>query len=341
MPLPTRWRMGSLANRGRPPKELLRSLSLIQQLRPFVVNRVSVAVRDLQFFSALARGMRISRKQLVELFLDYVIAVAQGDTAALRGHAFASALPRKFLREMTSGLFRTDEPLTAPDTAIIYAILAAYQIAEIQAVSARVGLGVATHHYGGVFRSESALAGDKLDAISAAGRFLTLRAAFAEEGGLWPRIDTIKDALALRKDPRLQNVRSQLALLHGGLATGDRDAISEARREIRKARQRLQRRAGWDRALRWVAYLSVPVGVAEVLSGTPPLVGTSIAVIGAAEPPGQERSNEITNGCFSGHEATRATGQRGTDPTPPRNSFIFLHQFSGLCNQFSALNFNL
>jgi hypothetical protein len=35
-------------------------------------------------------------------------------------------------------------------------------------------------------------------------------------------------------------------------------------------------------ALLWVAYLSVPVGVAEVLSGTPPLIGTLIAVIGAA-----------------------------------------------------------
>jgi hypothetical protein len=282
VPLPTRWKMGPLANRGRPPKELLRSLSLIQQLRPFVVNRVSVAVRDLQFFSALASGIGVSRKQLVELFLDYVIAVVQGDAATLREHVFTSALPRKFLRDMTSGLFQMGDPSSGPDTVIIFAILAAQQIAEIQAVSARVGLGVATHHYGGVFRSESALSGDKLDAVSAAGGFLTLRAAFAEEGGFWPRIDTIKDALALRRDPRLQNVRAQLALLHGGLTTGDRDAIAEARREIRKARQRLQRRAGWDRALRWVAYLSVPVGVAEVLSGTPPIIGTSIAVIGAA-----------------------------------------------------------
>jgi hypothetical protein len=282
VPLPTRWRKGPLANRGRPPKELLRSLSLIQQLRPFVVDRVSVAVRDLRFFSALAGGMRISRKKLVELFLDYVIAVVQGDAAKLRGHVFTSALPRKFLRKMNSGLFQMDEPYSAADTAMIYAILAAHQIAEIQAVSARVGLGVATHHYGGVFRSESAFSGEKLDAMSAAGRFLTLRAAFAEEGGFWPRIESIKDALALRRDPRLRNVRTQLALLHSGLATGDRDAIAEARREIRQARQRLQRRASWDRALRWVAYLSVPVGVAEVLSGTPPLIGTSIAVIGAA-----------------------------------------------------------
>ena len=294
-PLPTRWRRGPLAHRGRPPRALLKSLALVQRLQPFVVNRVLPMTGEIKFFPALAKGLRVSRRRCVELFLDYALAAVRGDQVALREHVFTTELPEDFLREITDGLFHFNEQLDAGNSLIFAAMLAADQIATIQSLSARLGLGVATEHYGEVFRPETALVGIELDAVAAANKFLTLRAALVEEGGLLPRIDCIKDALALRKDPRLRAVREQLAILHGGLTTGDREAISDARREIRKARQALRRRAAWDKALRWVAYLSVPVGVAEILSGTPPIVGTSIAVVGAAGTAGSrkvERDNE-------------------------------------------------
>ncbi len=283
-----------MANRGRPPKKLLQSLSLIQRFWPFVVNRVLLAIREIKFFPALANGLKISRR-CVELFLDYALAAVRGDQVSLREHVVATALPEDFLRELTAGLFHFDDPPDAGNSALLCAIIAAEQVATIQALSSRLGLGVATEHYGEVFRSETALNGEELDAIAAANRFLALRAAFVEEGGLLPHIKGIKDTLALRKDPRLKAVREQLALLHSGLVLGDRQAISEAGREIRKARQSLKRRTGWDKALRWVTYLEVPVGVAEVLIGTPPVVGTSIAVVGAAGAAGSrkvERDNE-------------------------------------------------
>lgn len=81
----------------------------------------------------------------------------------------------------------------------------------------RLGLGVATEHYGEYFRPELALRGRELDAVAAANRFLTLRTAFVGQGGFLPPLNSIKDALALRKDPHLRAVREQLALLHGGL----------------------------------------------------------------------------------------------------------------------------
>jgi hypothetical protein len=97
-----------------------------------------------------------------------------------------------------------------------------------------------------------------------------------------PRIEGIKHALSLRKDPHLKAVREQLKLFHSSLSAGDRNAVAEARREIQKTRQKLERRSRWDRALRWLTYLSVPVGVAESLIWSVPIAGTSLSVIGAA-----------------------------------------------------------
>jgi hypothetical protein len=145
----------------------------------------------------------------------------------------------------------------------------------------QLGLGVATEHYGEKFRSEPALHGRELDAIAAANHFLILRAALVDEGRFMPRIEGIKHALLLRKDSYLKAVREQLKLFHSGLIAGDRNAIVEARREIQKARRRLARRSGWDRTLRYLAYLSVPVGVAESLMWSIP-IGTSLSIIGAA-----------------------------------------------------------
>jgi hypothetical protein len=297
-PLRTRWKKGPMALRGRPPRKLLQSLTLIERFRPLVINRL-LTIRGMEFFTVLADGLRIPRRRCLELFFDYAFAAVRGDEAALREHVFEAAFPADFLREMTDELFdftsRSDRMIGPTNAVLICAIAAADEIAIIQSLSTTVGVGVATEHYAENFRSEHALRGKELDAVTAANRLLTLRAAFAEEGGLIPRIDSIKDALALRKNPHLKAMREQLALLHSGLTVGDRQAILEARRAIRKARQRLQHRVAWERALRWVAYLSVPVGVAELLSGAPPLVGTSIAVIGAAGTAGSrkvEKDNE-------------------------------------------------
>jgi hypothetical protein len=160
-------------------------------------------------------------------------------------------------------------------------LLSALEIAAIQALSTKLALPVATEYYGEKFRPELALKGKVLDAVAAANQFLILRAAFADEGRFMPRIEGIKHALSLRKDPHLKAVREQLKLFHSGLTTGDRNAVLEARQEIQKARRRLERRSGRDQGLRWLTYLSVPVGIAELFVGSA-LIGISLSVIGAA-----------------------------------------------------------
>jgi hypothetical protein len=275
----------------------LEALSRLQQFRPLVINRLDSV--ENKFFAALANGLRVSKRRCLELFLDYAVAYVQGDGAALRTHLFSKVLPKDLLRDVRKELFdfsaRGEDYLGPDNEVLVMGMIFANEIAIIQELSARLKLGVATEHYGERFRSDLALRGQQLDAVAAANRFLILRAAFADEGGFMPRINGIRHALSLRKDPHLKAVREQLRIFHGGLTTGDRLAIIEARREIQKARKRLESRVGWDKALRWLAYLSVPVGIVEILNGSPPIVGTSLSAVGAggiAKSRQVERNNE-------------------------------------------------
>jgi hypothetical protein len=282
-PLPTNWRKGELGSRRRPPKNLLRSLSLVQQFRPLVTNRLLTGSN--QFVNELARAVGLSRRAMIDTFLDYAIAYIQGHVKDVREHVFNEVFPNDLLNEITDELFDFSvrgELLSPTNALLVMAIVVAKEIAVIQELSTKHEVGVATEHYGAAFRSEPAIKGRQLDAICAANRFLILRAAFTNGGPCMPRIDGIKHALLLRRNPYLKAMREQLRVLNGGLRVGDPIAILEATREIQKAHRALKRRASWDKALTWLTYMSVPLGVAEVLMGSPPIVGTSVSIIGAA-----------------------------------------------------------
>jgi hypothetical protein len=282
-PLATNWRKEVLGSRARPPKKLLQSLSVLQQFQPLVTNRLLTAPNE--FVSVLARALRLSRRNLIDRFLDYAVAYIQGHATTIREHVFTEVLPKDLMNEITEELFdfsARGERLSPTNAILAMALVFAEEIAIIRELSTKHRVGVATEHYGKAFRSEPALRGSELDAICAANRFLILRAAFADGQPGLPRIDSIKHALSLRKKPYLKAMREQLKVFHGGLTAGDRIAILEARREIQRASRTLKRHATWENALTWLTYLSVPVGVAETLMGSPSIVGTSLSIIGAA-----------------------------------------------------------
>ena len=68
--------------------------------------------------------------------------------------------------------------------------------------------------------------------------------------------------------------------LHDGLMSADGAAVTEARREVKKAQRRLELRAGFDRALRWMAYFAVPATVAETLLTALPVISFTLTIIG-------------------------------------------------------------
>ena len=274
--LRTKWKKGQLGSRGRPPRSLLQSLSLVQQFRPLVVNRLLTARID--FVMMLSDALRVSRRSSIELFLDYSIAYIQGDRSAIRSHV----LDRILGNNLKEQLFAFSDPLCSMNAILLFAVVFAEEIAVIQELASQTGLPVATEHYQERFAAEPALTGEQVDALALANRFLVLRAAFVEEGRFLPPIDSLKHALKLRKDRHLTAIRSQLQAFHRGITVGDRQAVTEARMQIQAAIKSLGGKTGWDKALRWLAYASVPAGIAEGLLWGAPILGTAISVIGAA-----------------------------------------------------------
>lgn len=108
-----------------------------------------------------------------------------------------------------------------------------------------------------------------------------LRSALAEDRGALPRIRDIHHAVALRRDPNLRSLREMLLEFNRSVQRGDVSTLASARREVARARRAMARRQDWKRGLDWVSYLSLPVGIAEMLTGAPPIAGTSLSVLGA------------------------------------------------------------
>lgn len=132
-PLPTAWRKGRLSSRGRPPKTLLRSLSLVQQFRPLVTNRLLTGRNG--FVSVLSKALGLSRRRLIDTFLDYAIAYIQGRDSFVRGHVFNEALPTDLVNEITEELFdftAKGERLSPTNALLVFAIAFAEEIAIIR-----------------------------------------------------------------------------------------------------------------------------------------------------------------------------------------------------------------
>ncbi len=276
-PLRTRWRQGPLRNRRRPPASLLRSLRLFKEERTLVIDRLLSVPSDWE--RSIAKALGISRRDFLIAFFDYALACVEGDQVVLHD-SILNRLPDDVLAHWTSRLFdfRTEDELMDEITAkVVFAIAFADEIRIIQEISEELGVGVATEHYRSKYMSRP----PTLDPRSAADNFSVLRAAIAEDRGGLPHIRDIRHALALRRDPNLRSLRAMLVEFHKAVQVGDADSVLTARREVARAKRAMARGEKWQRGLDWVAYLALPLGIAEALTGIPPIAGTSLSALGA------------------------------------------------------------
>lgn len=101
-PLRTRWKKGPLRNRRRPPASLLRSLRLLKEERPLVIDRL-LSVRS-EWERSLARAFGVSRRRFLNAFFDYALACVEGDNEVLR-ESLLNRLPDDMLDHWTRRLF--------------------------------------------------------------------------------------------------------------------------------------------------------------------------------------------------------------------------------------------
>jgi hypothetical protein len=276
-PLQTYWRRGPLKNRSRPPRLLLKSLQLFKEERVLVVTRLLSVKSDWQ--DALSAALGVSRRKFLNAFFDYALACVEGDQVVLR-ESILNRLPDDMLADFTRRLFdfqRENDVLDELNANLVFAIAFADEVRIIQELSSQFGVGVATEHY----RSKYASNPSPVDPRTVAGHFVVVRTALADDRGVLPQIRDIRHALALRRDPHLRSLREMLVEFHRSVQQGDVKALESARREITGAKRALARRASWKRRLDWVSYFALPVGVAEALTGIPPIAGLSLAALGA------------------------------------------------------------
>jgi hypothetical protein len=220
----------------------------------------------------------VTRKRFLNAFFDYALACVEGDRVVIR-ESLLNRLPDDMLAYWTRRLFDfqpKDDLMDEFTAKMVFAIAFADEVRIIQELSVQLGVGVATEHY----RSKYTSRPHALDPSSIADHFVVLRTALAEDRGALPRIRDIRHALALRQDPNLSSLREMLAEFHKSLQDGDAKVVLSARREVARAKRAMMRRRQWQRGLDWVTYLALPVGIAETLTGTPPIAGTSLSVLG-------------------------------------------------------------
>jgi hypothetical protein len=92
--------------------------------------------------------------------------------------------------------------------------------------------------------------------------------------------DHVRHDDASRRERRNRSLRAMLVEFHKAVKVGDADSLVSARREVARAQRVMARGEKWQRGLDWVAYLALPVGITEALAGAPPIVGTSLSVLG-------------------------------------------------------------
>ena len=166
---------------------------------------------------------------------------------------------------------------------LLMAIIFADELAIIQEISASRRVGVATRHYTRASSFTPEQGGHfSIDPSQVPRSFGLVRSILNEEGHFFPKIESISHALKLRKNPSLRAFRAQLREFHVQLASGDRQAIEEIRKEVKQAKQALERAGKWNLCLRWLTYISLPAGTVEALLGGIPIVGTSLAVLSVA-----------------------------------------------------------
>jgi hypothetical protein len=257
----------------------VKALERASEIRPLVLNRVLMGLDDGDMWSIIARATKISKYEVIEQALDYFLAFYKGDEERLRNNLLFQILPQDVLQMINDDLLesRDDDKVSPGKVLLASFIIAADQIKILHELSQEQQAGIATRKYTGLM-PEVKSSDLHADSLNLTRGFCLLRCALHEEGRFFPKIESIEHALRLRKDPNLQSFREQLGLFHSYLSLGDNDAIVKLVEEVKKAQRALQRTKSWDTTLKWVTYLSLPVGFVEPFLIGLPVIGTTMGI---------------------------------------------------------------
>ena len=255
----------------RDPEVFVDALDKVAIYRPYVIRYL--AKNPNPWVSKIASTGLVSTKDVVAAIVDYAHAFYRRDDDALARNFF-SYLGNDFVTSLNQDLTRQQprDGLNYFDEVLFGAIWWADQLDEYRLMSQQAAAPVAGARLPSGLASRMRLEPGLQQASKAAASFAVLRVALSEEGFFFPRIDGIRHALSLRKNPNIRSFRRRVGELHEVLQKDDPTAILEARKEVVLANKKLNKASSWRRSAKWAAYAAVPVSLLETATiGMPAL----------------------------------------------------------------------
>lgn len=251
-------------------------------LRPFIVDELVRSGRkkkdELILWKQLAEILGWSHRETYGAAIDFIVSISNPDLR--KQTAFYRLLPKSFLNKLDEQLttpFSLDGPFNECQFLMLRAVGISHFLKLYQECSMVFGAGVASTKWSAVANSRSLSANHSTRDI--VNTFAVVRAELSEERPLLPRLESIKDALILRRDANFKAFRNQLALFHDSIRRGEKEDASRIRKEVSRAKRRLKTVQLLNQPLRFVTYLSLPTSVIEPLIIGPPIVGTSLSIL--------------------------------------------------------------
>ena len=262
----------------RDPKVFVKALDLVETYRPMVIS--AVARKPNPWVARIASTGLLSCRKVVSAILDYAYGFYSSDDDLMQTSFVAhlgDAFVEELKRDLTSQTPR--EGLNMFDEVLFGAIWHAEQFDEYRQMSQVAAAPVAgasaplrVLRKAGVFEANT-------EAVRLARTFAVVRVALTDEGFNLPRIEGVRHALRLRRDPGIASLRARLGDLHGSFATGDAAAVQEARREVQRANAALGKAASLAKWARWGAIAGLPIGIVETLTVGLPVASLPISLI--------------------------------------------------------------
>lgn len=272
-----------------------RHLESYASVRPFVLNRLVRQITEhgdvgLGFLESLSEATGLSFEKAVSAVLDYCtygwLDLRDGTDRQKKIKQLLGSQVTELIDELKGEAARSQAHESGSVNRILEMILseqfASEDVLRLIDVSIREGAGVASFEYNGPWGQWERPSVWQADTTHTSHTFCLIRCALEEEGRYFPRIDGIKHALTLRRDPNLRALKSQILLFREHLGLGDREALARIRGEIREASRSLEIAGVIDTAETWATVVSLPVAAAEMLTYGGSVAGTILSVFSVA-----------------------------------------------------------
>jgi hypothetical protein len=253
------------------------------ETRPFVLNKL-MSIKD-SYWINLAKESHVSRRTLYDALIDYFLALYRNDEQGIRDNLLSQIYPPEVHQYIVERLYeplKSENKINAMKALYALAVYAADDIGAYQELSGRYQAGIATKDFTGGSADWTSVSEVSRDISNLSETFCLVRCALNEEGFFFPKIENIKHALILRKDPNLQAFREQLALFQSHLIKGDREATVLLRKEVSKSKLKLMQAKRWDTTLKLITYFSLPANIVESITLGIPIVGTTLSIFSVA-----------------------------------------------------------